>query len=557
MTTAVVEDRASFHPDVAIVYALPSPPRSWLESLKESVTASILVTPTIESLDEVQPEGKNIIFVSEADQSTLRNMDSTNFARISHMLNVAKGVLWVSRGGAMNCERPEAALHTGLLRTLRLENAGKIYISLDLDPRREAWTAASADAIMDVFRFTFNQARDKAHIDFEYAERDSCVQVLRVQNDIPQNIAVAPDDKDSTLEIQAFHQPGRELRMSVETPGLLDSLVFKDDPSAGNQLPNDFVEIEPKAFGLNFRDIMVAMGQLQEKTMGFECSGLITRVGPNPTHNLKVGDRVCALTTRGHWANFIRIHWTGVGRIPAEMGWEQAASIPMVFVTAYYSLCESARLQRGETVLIHAATGGVGQAAIILSQHIGAEVFATVGSQEKRDFLVEKYGIRSDHIFSSRDRSFTAMLMKSTEGKGTDVVLNSLAGPLLQESWNCVATLGRFVEIGKRDIQQSKSLNMEHFGRAVSFSAVDLIHLGNQKGEVMHRVMQTVLRLLGEGALKPVSPLTVYPISEIQKAFRLMQAGKHFGKIIVKPNQGDLVKVDHHRPFNVTELIIL
>ncbi|KAL9123055.1 MAG: hypothetical protein Q9187_000382 [Circinaria calcarea] len=543
MSTATAEASSYYQHETAIVHASFQPPEPWLNTLKELISAVTFTETVIGSLGNIDVDGKVCIFI-DTDDAVLSRMDASCFAAIKNILNGARGVLWVSRGGAIDCERPEHGLCTGLLRTLRLEDSSKRFVALDLDPRNGPWTATGISTILDLFKLTFDYGRDKSLMDFEYAERDSLVYVPRLYDDPAMNDAAGSDTTtNSTPELQPFYQPGRELRMIVGTPGSLDSLVFVDDPSAGEALPDDFVEIEPKAFGLNFRDIMVAMGQLQETTMGFECSGVITKVGSNATHSFKVGDRVCALTTRGHWASFIRIHWTGVGKIPDHMTFELAASIPMVFVTAYYSLHEIARLQKGETVLIHAATGGVGQAAIILAQHIGAEIFVTVGSQEKRDFIIKTYGIDNDHILSSRDRSFAPNVMRLTHGKGVDVVLNSLAGQLLQESWNCVATLGRFIEIGKRDIQLNRYLEMEPLGRATSFTAIDLIHLGNHRGKVMSRVMADVLRLLDERAIQPVSPITVYPISEIQRAFRLMQAGKHMGKIIVKLNKGDLVSV--------------
>ena len=543
MSTAVEETLPDYPTDVTIVYASSACPDYWINDLKASIQAITLWEPSIQSLDSVQAEGKVCIVVGEIDEAILHGMDSQRFAKVSNMLNQAKGVLWVSRGATMTCERPEASLHSGLLRTLRLENSMKRYISLDIDPKRPSWTPAAVTAISDVFKAAFNEAQDMSSIDFEFAERDKLIYIARLNDDIAETNATVPSTGPIEPEEQPFWGPDRELRLEAMTPGMLDSLIFKDDPSSGESLPDDFVEIKPLAFGLNFRDIMVAMGQLQEKIMGFECGGIVTRLGPNATHEFKVGDRVCALTTRGHWASFIRIPWTGIARIPDDMSFEVAASIPMVFVTAYYSLIETGRLEKGETVLIHAASGGVGQAAIILAKHIGAQIYVTVGTSEKREFIKTTYGVADDHIFSSRDPSFAADIMAATKGRGVDVVLNSLSGLLLHESWNCVAKLGRFIEIGKRDIQLNKHLDMEPLGRAISFSAVDLIHLGNEKGRVMSRVMSKVLHLLAQKAIETVKPITVFPISELQRAFRTMQAGKHLGKIIITPNEGDVVKV--------------
>ena len=413
-------------------------------------------------------------------------------------------------------------------------------INLDLDSNRDLWSLADISAIADVYKKTFDYASEQSLFDLEYAERNSSIQIPRLFES-PMDNAIVTEPTNPTPQIQPFYQPGRELRMEVGSPGMIDSLLFRDDPAAEEPLAENFVELKPKAFGLNFRDVMVALGQLEETRMGHECGGIVTKVG-TAVKGLKVGDRVCALT-RGYYANFIRLDCTSVSRIPDNMSFETAASIPMAFITAYAGLYDSAKLQKGETVLIHAGTGGVGQAAIILSQLVGAEIFVTVGTKEKREFITKTYGIQSDHIFSSRDSSFTAGVMTMTNGKGVSVVLNSLSGELLRQTWNCVARFGRFIEVGKRDIMNNNGLEMAPFMRCVSFATIDLIQLGEHRGPEVARILADLLRLMENKAIRPIEPITVYPISEIEKAFRLMQAGKHMGKVILKPNTGDIVKV--------------
>jgi NADPH:quinone reductase-like Zn-dependent oxidoreductase len=316
---------------------------------------------------------------------------------------------------------------------------------------------------------------------------------------------------------------------------------FEDDLGYHEPLPEDFVEVAPKAFGLNFRDVMIAMGQLNETIMGYECAGVITRVGSKVTH-LKVGDRVAAMM-RGNYANYIRLLGISVSKIPDDMPWEQATSMPMVFCTAYFSLYDTARLQKGETILIHAAAGGVGQAAIMLAQLVGAEIYATVGSKEKAQLLMDTYGIPEDHIFTSRNASFATDVMAATNGKGVDVALNSLSGQLLDATWKCMAMFGRLVEIGKRDIEINTRLNMSGFQGNVSFSAIDLTYMGRFRPAHLTSILEKCMQLASEGKIHAVQPVTVYPISDIERAFRFMQAGKHSGKVVIKPNEGDIVKV--------------
>lgn len=539
MATARPNFPASYDPEIVVVYQASKPPVSWASSLEQSITNATGSNLTVAPLASADVSGKVCIFL-EVERPELVEPTTEQYKHLQKMLLGSKATLWVTRGGAIDCEQPMYALSHGLLRTLRCEASTKRYITLDLDSARELWTLNDVAAITNIYKGTFDFAQDQTAFDFEYAERKGTIQIPRLFES-PEVDAIVTEPVDPIPEMQPFDQPGRELRLEVLKAGTMDGLAFCDVPTSTEELPEDFVEIQPHAFGLNFRDVMVAMGQLDETRMGYEAAGYVTRVGREVT-NLTVGDRICA-QIRGHYANRVRLHYTSVCRIPDEMSFEIAATVPMVFITAYAGLYDFARLQKGETVLIHAGTGGVGQAAIILAQLAGAEIIATAGAPEKREFLTQTYGIPSDHIFSSRDSSFVTGIMNLTKGKGVDVVLNSLAGQLLCETWNCIARFGRFCEIGKRDIIANHGLEMGPFQRMVSFASVDLIQIGEHKGKDLERILTDVLRLMKAKSIRPISPITTFSISDIERAFRSMQAGKHMGKIVIKPNTGDLVKV--------------
>jgi NADPH:quinone reductase-like Zn-dependent oxidoreductase len=293
------------------------------------------------------------------------------------------------------------------------------------------------------------------------------------------------------------------------------------------------VEVEAKAFGLNFREVMVALGELDEPLKGFECSGVITALGPNTeASGLKVGDRVCALV-RGRLASRGRTYWTSVAKLPDDMdiSWEHAASFPLAYVTAYGSLIQIARLQKGESLLVHAAAGGTGQAAVILAQSLGAEVYATCSTKAKRDLLAQTYGINPDHIFSSR---------------GVDVVLNSLSGPLLKATWDCVARFGRLVDITKVDIEANRCLETAPFGRCAVYTSFDLLQLTEYRGSLTQEALVESVRLVRERYADPVHPITRFSITDMATAMRQMQGGAHMGKLVLVPSPGDKVNVSIH-----------
>ena len=292
-----------------------------------------------------------------------------------------------------------------------------------------------------------------------------------------------------------------------------------------------------------YTDVMVGLGQIPFHEIGVECSGIVTASGGSTT-GLRIGDRVCALTEdQGAYANRIRTPEHKVSKIPDRMDFTTAASIPVVFTTALYALRDVARLSKGESVLIHAAAGGVGQAAIQISQNIGAEIFVSVGSTQKQEFLEREFGIPKSHIFSSRDTTFGEGILRVTQARGVDVILNSVAGEALRVTWDCLAPLGRFVEIGKRDLVQNNRLEMNKFLAATSFSAVEIGILAALKPDRFRMLLGDVIEMFRLGSIRPVSPIVTYPMSKVQEALRTMQMGKHMGKIVIKPEMGDVVQV--------------
>ncbi|KAF5861263.1 hypothetical protein ETB97_000455 [Aspergillus alliaceus] len=509
MASAVVPDPA-IYPQFTIVYK-ETPPTMWLNKLITSLQVLTTFKPNVQQLSAFNARGKTCLFLGEIHETLLDEPSATEFGLIQTLLVQAASVLWVTRGSTIHCERPHNSLHTGLLRTLRAEYSSKLLVSLDIDPTTARWPTSAIATILDIVRRRFPLTQNSSHLDDEYAERGGIMCVPRVFETENKSSKSACGIESPETKTELFYQSSQKLRLQVSTPGLLDTLGFVTEPMQIKPIPEESIEAEPKAFGLNSRDVMVAMGQLSTDVMGFECSGIVTQVGPVASqHGFKVGDRVCALM-RGHWENRVCLHWRSVVAIPDGMTFEVAASIPVAFTTAYYALYETARLQPGETVLVHAAAGGVGQAAITLANRMGAEVFTTAGSPEKRAYLNRQFGIPEDHIFSSRDTEFASQLIKMAAGKGVDVALNSLAGELLQCAFNCVAP-------------------------------VDLIALGEFKGAVVSRILNDIMSLIKDDGLRLAQPIT-YPISKIHEAFRMLQAGRHIGKVIVPPDPDDRVNL--------------
>jgi NADPH:quinone reductase-like Zn-dependent oxidoreductase len=278
---------------------------------------------------------------------------------------------------------------------------------------------------------------------------------------------------------------------------------------------------------------MVSMGLMGDTSeMGLEGSGIVRAVGRSVT-TLQAGDRVL-FAGKGMMVTRKVMPVGSCIKIPNGLSLEDAAAGPCVFTTVIYSLMYVGQLRKGQSVLIHSACGGAGLAAIQVCQMIGAEIFATVGSNEKKKHLIDNLQIPEDHIFDSRSPSFEQNVMRMTDTKGVDIVLNSLSGELLHASWRCVAPFGRMIELGKRDFLGHGKLDMDLFGGNRTFTGVDLFQIAEKSPELFRGMIDDCLQFFKNGKLKPIRPVTTYEATDIVKAFRLMQSGRHMGKIVIR-----------------------
>lgn len=264
---------------------------------------------------------------------------------------------------------------------------------------------------------------------------------------------------------------------------------------------------------------MVALGQIPDATLGFEAAGIVKRVGINVVRFV-AGDTVCAMSPGAQRTRF-RVNQLLCQHVPSGFTMNQAATLSVVHCTAYHALVHTAQIQKRKSILIHAAAGGVGQAAVQLAKHYELEIFATVGSPEKRQLLRDLYDIPDDHILHSRDLSFASAVMRMTEGRGVDYVLNSLSGDALNASWACIAPFGKFVEIGIQDILNNAGLDMRPFLQDATFSFLNLANVAEKEPETLSMTMNSAFALLREGVTRPVQPLEVFAVSEVSTLTRI------------------------------------
>ncbi|KAL8725436.1 MAG: hypothetical protein Q9181_006418 [Wetmoreana brouardii] len=372
--------------------------------------------------------------------------------------------------------------------------------------------------------------------------KNSVIEIPRVVEAKDLNGFVSSKVHSLNPEPKAFGDiPGRCLKLEIARPGLLESLQFIDDHTAQQPSAADEIELEVEATGVNFRDVLIALGLIASDNVGRDCAGIITQAGIDS--NFNVGDRVVCIAP-GAFQTRARPKAVMACPIPLDMPFTTAAALLAPFLTAYYALVEVGRIRPHETVLIHSAAGGTGQACIQLAQLYGAEIYATAGTDEKRELLRETYGIPNDHIFTSRLPAFASGIRTMTKGRGVDVVVNSLAGEAMRNTWEeCLAPLGRFIEIGKKDISSFGQFPMSTFAKNVTFASVVLTMHCSETPAITGNLLTRIVDLLLDGKINVQEPLAVFNASQIEEAFHLMQSGRNRGKMAITFGDQDIVPV--------------
>lgn len=324
------------------------------------------------------------------------------------------------------------------------------------------------------------------------------------------------------------------IALTFDNPGKLNNLYWKQELDLAPE--SDEVLIKVRASGLNFRDVMFSMGMLPAEALedglsgpvlGLECSGEVVAVG-SKVKDFQIGDDVMCMSGPC-FDSHVRVKEDYVFVKPSHLTFEEAATIPVAFSTAYYSLKTLGNVQEGDKVLIHSAAGGVGLAAIQMANYLGAEVYATSGSEEKREYL-RLLGVK--HVLDSRSLTFYDRIMELTDGEGVDVVLNSLAGEALFKSLKLLKPFGRFLELGKRDFYSNTPLRMRMLRKNITFFGIDLDEFMAYKPRESKKIFSELIALFQSGEFKPLV-YSRFSRSGAIDAFKTMQRGKHIGKLVV------------------------
>ncbi|KAI8946740.1 hypothetical protein F4801DRAFT_593114 [Xylaria longipes] len=439
------------------------------------------------------------------------NLNATEFANLQLLVDSTQAIFWLTSGDLLGKVDPNAAIVQGLGRTLQTEYIQLTFITIDVDHSDARKAAEQTGRVLN----RFSKESDK--IDKEYIVKDNVFHVSRLAQD-----ALLDREYGEIINREAAEEQysaTTPIRLDIEKIGLLDTLHFKADERS-RELKADEAEVEVKAVGLNMKEYATFRGSFHSESLSHEGAGIVRRVGSGVT-NVQVGDK------RFRAMHLHQMHDDD------GLSFEEMAGMPLVFATAIYGLLYLGRLKKGEKVLIHSATGGVGLAAVQIAKMVGAEIFATVGTPAKREFLIRNYGIEDSHIFSSRDTSFAAGIMAATNGRGIDVALNSLVRELLAASWSVMANNGRHIEIGRTDIMEFGILDLNVFKRNTTFSAFDFGVVADDHPEIVADVMKDVMKYLREGKIRPLEPMALFPATQVSAAFAEFANPHRIGKVVV------------------------
>ncbi|KAI3325957.1 hypothetical protein HD806DRAFT_520675 [Xylariaceae sp. AK1471] len=487
-------------------------------ALENALHALQGVAPTRVTLDALTadhiPAGTTVFTLCEAKKPLLSTISDADMDKVKIMTDRAASPVWVTNGNTLQGGYPDYALVSGLARSLVLEQPSLRFYTFDIDEPEMQPEVTARHLIA-----TLNQRGST--VDREFVQQKGAVRVSRYVPDAGIN-SLFRAKQGLEMATLALKDAGL-VRLGIESVGLFDTLYFKQLTLPG--LGPTEVRIRVASVGVNAKDFYVLAGQVGSAVKGFAIGDNVIAMAPTHFETIQ---------TLPEWACF---------KLQLDEDLNIAATLSVPYATAIYALHHRANLRSGESVLIHSGAGGVGIAAIQIAKLAGARVFSTVSTEEKKKYLIDNLGVEPQNIFSSRDTSFQEDVLKATEGRGVDFILNSLTGDQLHATWKCAANFGRFVEIGKLDLSTAGRLEMDQFLKNTTFTAFDLSYLYNSTDERMHQtwndLLSETMMLYREGKIRAIEPLQVFDVSEATAAFRSFSSRARIGRIAINLQKPD------------------
>ncbi|KAI0406831.1 hypothetical protein F4802DRAFT_612982 [Xylaria palmicola] len=507
-------------------------------------------------LDQAQSQvlpGAHTVVILDSEKDFLLDTEACYLSTFQHLARTASTLICLTFCGFSKGQNPEGALIPGLMRTIQTENPAGRFISIDVgdeipDPSAynyESLVGCVADQLLSARCKLYNDQEESqtTHAtDHEYVWQGGCLWVSRAVPDgaLQSPTKTSPNSDPKLRAEQLSLQPlGAQgpFRAAFATPGILSSLYFQPYTELLAPIPSDHIEVKVVAVGVNWKDLAVSSGRFDANNLSSEYAGIVTAVGADASGIFCQGDRVYGVG-HGHFGNYTRVPAAFAQKLGAQDDLVGVSTIPLVYMTAVYAFDHLARLRRGHRVLIQSASGGLGLAAIQLARGKGAEVFGMVGTDEKAQFLIEEMKIPVSHVItvpsgisaSTLDKKLTGM---TPGGRGFDIILGTARGEVLQASIQALAPLGYYIDVGRTDVQDSKALGMQAFGKGVNFSSFDLSLVLEADAMLGSELMQTVHDYYRSGLIGPVHLFSASDISKLDQVLLRFSKGTHIGKLVV------------------------
>ena len=494
-------------------------------------------------MDQISTDSIYVI-LDIKDQPLLVHADAEQFSQVKLIMTQGRKVLWISLVNDVSFEKfPEAGLAAGIARVARAENELLRIITLDVRQALKPENQGLIQVIADIIETSLRTSTDQSGIEHEYIIQNDEVLIPRLIPNSQVDSLIQKSTVIPQIDWNPFHQPDCYLKLAVKPTSPLEEMVFVNDDSIQVPLHPDQIQIGVRAYSLNAKDISIALCRDKSRIGTLvECAGIVTAVGTNLQAQYQVNERVCGWTrSQSFCASSTRLNRNDMCVLPSQLDFTEGASIPLTFTTAYYSLIEICKLERGQTVLIHTASSGVGQAALMIAHHVGAITFVTVDSDEERQVIVDACRIPDSHVFLHRSTMLGKNIMCLTGGKGVEVILQSGTDIASCDDWQCIAEFGTIIRLDGEKAKE-RYTGTDCCQRNVTTAWVDMLGVAKRRPEKLHKILETIVSLFQQELLKNVQPAAVISMGNVKAAFALFE-GNHAGNVVFEASEDTLVKV--------------
>ncbi|KAJ6022991.1 hypothetical protein N7460_013386 [Penicillium canescens] len=511
------------------------------------------------------PYGATVLVLDELTRPLLATATENEWTALQAIIQRECHLVWVTQGSQIKPTAPLKAVAHGTFRTVRAEVPMIHIMTLDVESATTESSGRNVTAISIALREVISAKDRSLPVECEVTERGGLLYVSRIWPDAGVNERKVEDDAGGPPAILTkFHDSKSTIRLVTSNPGSFEALHFAEQDPDGSQVQvigPDETEIEIFASGCNSRDVNMAMGHLSENSdrFGWEGAGVVVRVGDSVSTR-HVGQRV-AVFGRGCFANRVTVSCKATFPLPDDIPFEEAAALPVAFLTSLYALGHLAHVQKHDRVLVHSAFTEIGICCVRLCQRSGCDVFATVGTLEQRHFLVQELGLPEDHIFTSEPTSFPRALHDATKGHGLDIIISQPTnGNLDYENVRLLASGGRVIRITNGGADFGNLLFTGSLAANCSFQSLDITALPQGTIELVGThlcsVFSELSQLIADGNLPAPSPTTLLGYEMIPEALRLLREGTQIGKIVISDGHNTKLAVPTRPARTLAESIL-